>query len=726
MNRLLSSALVLFLSCWGYAQEAASVPAESRDRTVDAYPNGLPKYMTPEERRIPWDRPTPEDFDSRSPPTGEVHCAAEYEPMAGLLIAWEGYSSVLTAMAVGITTNDPEAIVWVVVDSSSEQTSAYNSLNTAGADMDQVEFIIRTTDTVWIRDYGPRYIFEDDNRAIIDHTYNRPRPNDNTFNDYLASLWGEPEYKIPLTHGGGNFHLFSNGDAFMTDLILDENPGLSEQDVKDLYEEYQNVDLTIYPGFPTTFDSTQHIDMWMLPLDDGKVIIGEYDSSTGQPYTITENAVTDLESRGYTVYRTPGWRSGGTHYTYTNAVIINDLVFIPEFSGYSTQNAQTLSVFESALPDHTMFQVDCSSIITAAGAMHCIVMHVPAYAANLLVTPGSSLVASGPAGGPFTPDSIDYTLENTFGDPIDYSVTKSEAWVSITNATGTLPAHGTTVVTVSINSAADSLGNGVYEDTVNFVNTTNHSGDTTRGVTLGVGIPEVIHSFPMNSNPGWSTEGQWAFGDPTGDGGTAHGNPDPDNGATGAYVYGVNLSGDYSTTVGGPYCLTTGPMDLTGVEDVTLKFQRWLNTDYAPYVHATLEASNNGSDWVPVWQNGDTDITDSTWSELSYDISSVADGQETVYIRWSCEIGQTGAYAYSGWNIDDVEIWGLAADPCAGIAPDGDIDGDGDTDGADIRPFVEGILGSIPQDQVCRGDFNGNKALDAGDIEPMVNALLAP
>ena len=379
MKRTLWIAVVLsLLICLG--EQATAAPPAGPAKVVDHNPNPLPKYMTPEEKRLPLPSVPREAYETRAPPTGTVHCSAEYELNEGLLIAWEGYTDILTELTVGITTGDPDAIVYVVVDNASEQTSAYGTLNGAGADMDQVEFIIRTTDTVWIRDYGPRFIFEDGNRAIIDHTYNRPRPYDDAFNDYLSSLWSEPQYDIPLTHGGGNFHLFAGGDAFMTNLILTENLGLSEQDVKDLYADYQNVDLTIYPGFPTSFDSTQHIDMWMLPVADDKIIIGEYSIPTGKPYTITENAVTDLTARGYTVYRTPGWNSGGTHYTYTNAVILNDQVFVPRFGGsWTAEDGQALAVFEQAFPDHTVSQIYCGSIIHSAGALHCIVMHVPAY-----------------------------------------------------------------------------------------------------------------------------------------------------------------------------------------------------------------------------------------------------------------------------------------------------------------------------------------------------------
>src|SRR5690606_36984302 len=123
-----------------------------------------------------------------------------------------------------------------------------------------------------------------------------------------------------------------------------------------------------------------HIDMWMLPLDDNSVLIGQYEANQGGgvPKTVTDATASLMESRGYTVYRTPGWRSGGAHYTYTNAVLVNGLALICKFGGsYTSQDAQALATFQTALPDRTIVQVDCSGIIGSAGAIHCIVMHVP-------------------------------------------------------------------------------------------------------------------------------------------------------------------------------------------------------------------------------------------------------------------------------------------------------------------------------------------------------------
>jgi len=243
--------------------------------------------------------------------------------------------------------------------------------------MSRVKFIVTTTDTVWMRDYGPRFIINNGKRAIVDHTYNRLRPNDDRFPEAWQALTGEARFVLPLVHGGGNFHLFANREAYMTSLVLGENLNLSARQIRDLYTSYQGQLLEIRDPLPASFDSTQHIDMWMLPVADNKVIISEYDASLTVPRQVSEAAASDFAARGYQVFRTPGWQSNGSHYTYANAVLLNRLALVCQFNGQSARNAQALATFQSALPDKQIVPLDCTSIITQAGALHCIVKHVP-------------------------------------------------------------------------------------------------------------------------------------------------------------------------------------------------------------------------------------------------------------------------------------------------------------------------------------------------------------
>ena len=181
-----------------------------------------------------------------------------------------------------------------------------------------------------------------------------------------------------------------------------------------------------------------------------------------------------------------------------------------------------------------------------------------------------------------------------------------------------------------------------------------------------LGVMGQIAFYSLDSDPGWARQGEWAFGVPKGQGGTANGYPDPASGATGTNVFGVNLGGDYSSLVGGPYYLTAGPFNFSGFSAITLRFQRWLNTDAQPSVYATLDVSTNGTVWSPVWSNGALSISDSNWVPVAYDLATYADHQSAVYLRWGHEVRSASALAFSGWNLDDVEFLGA---PDAGLAP---------------------------------------------------------
>lgn len=56
----------------------------------------------------------------------------------------------------------------------------------------------------------------------------------------------------------------------------------------------------------------------------------------------------------------------------------------------------------------------------------------------------------------------------------------------------------------------------------------------------------LVYCFPMDTDPGWTTEGLWQFGVPTGAGSFNH---DPTVGHTGANVFGYNLAGDYENLI---------------------------------------------------------------------------------------------------------------------------------------------------------------------------------
>ncbi len=332
--------------------------------------------------------------------------------------------------------------------------------------------------------------------------------------------------------------------------------------------------------------------------------------------------------------------------------------------------------------------------------------------AGLRVRPADGWNSSGPEGGPFSPATFELVLDNEDDAALDYRVFVQDgsAWLQVTaNDVGTLPAFGTTVVSMALTGFESTLGPGAYPATVRIER--QGSGDllATRAVTLlvGDGTPRLYWS--LDQDPQWETEGDWAWGVPLGGGGL-HGLPDPTSGHTGSSVYGYNLAGNYGNSLP-PQHLIAGPMDFRLIRGATLEFWRWLGVEQPLYDHASFSVSTDGTTWTTLWENPEQ-ITDSTWIPMSADISALADSQPRVWLRWT--MGPTdSAWTFCGWNIDDIAIEAYrlvppeptdldlsgdidAADLALvlreyGLTDGGDVDGDGLTNTADLTTLL-GLL----------------------------------
>lgn len=168
---------------------------------------------------------------------------------------------------------------------------------------------------------------------------------------------------------------------------------------------------------------------------------------------------------------------------------------------------------------------------------------------------------------------------------------------------------------------------------------------------------ETIVAFAddFETDLGWTVSGGlWSRGTPTGGGGE-HGSPDPSGAYSGSNIYGYNLSGDYTNSMP-ERNLTSPAIDCSDISDVKLKFRRWLGVEQPSYDHAYVRLSTNGTTWTTIWTNSE-ELADNDWMDMEYDISSLADNQPVVYIRFT--MGTTdGSWVYCGWNIDDLEVVG--------------------------------------------------------------------
>ena len=321
-------------------------------------------YLSEEEM---YDTSRGMNFVETDPPAGEPRFVAEFEPMQGVMIRYP--LGIPTSLVAQLSNN---CMVYCIV-STSQQNQAQNSFQNAGVNMSNVTFVNAPTDSYWVRDYGPWYIFEDRHPAIVDNIYNRPRPNDDNISGVFANFWSIPMYGMNLQHTGGNMMEDGRGHGVSDDLVFQEN-NYNEDNVRNKMSDYLGIDpyhVTIDPQG----DYIAHVDCWGKYLAPDKILIAQLPQSNPR-YQYYEQVAEYFENTNccwgypYHVYRVqePG---GYTLAPYTNSLILNKTVYVPMGSN-STYNSDAIAVYQEAMPGYEIVGVNGGSAgWENTDALHC-------------------------------------------------------------------------------------------------------------------------------------------------------------------------------------------------------------------------------------------------------------------------------------------------------------------------------------------------------------------
>ena len=301
------------------------------------------------------------------PPPSPVRNIAEYERMQGVLIRYPfGISTDI------ISEISQDLIIYCLV-SSNQQNNANSILESSGVNMENVDFVIGSTDSYWTRDYGPWWIV-DGNRdiSISDFTYNRPRQNDNEAPFKMSNHLDVPYYATDLIHAGGNYMTDGLGIGASSDLVYEENP-ISDDEVDSIMLAYYGLDTYHVVEDPNN-TYIDHIDCWGKYLSPTKVLIREVPDTHPQYDEIEETAlyfssVMNEWGEPWQLYRI--WTPNNQ--PYTNSLIINEKVLVPIMGG--NWDDEAIAVYENAMPGYEVLGFTGSWEST--DALHCRIKGIP-------------------------------------------------------------------------------------------------------------------------------------------------------------------------------------------------------------------------------------------------------------------------------------------------------------------------------------------------------------
>ncbi|UCH71414.1 MAG: agmatine deiminase family protein [Thermoplasmatales archaeon] len=347
---------------------------------------------------------------------------AEFDPVDEMIITWpkkygdENYEvepyhvdKVAAAEdAVNVRINVNQFWYWNPVNKPGERWVPPNdhrpipALQAAGVPLDNVIIEKTMTSSVWVRDYGPHFIIENEKLFIVDFNYLRIF---RVLDDIYPTVHGikneiSPQFiaNFFLRHHGGNYISDGEGTAFVCwERLQKDNSKLSQEQVANRLKYFLGLDDVVFlesqvipvsrkPGEEKYGDQTGHIDMFCKMLDEDTFIVAEW--RDGDPWTNDEMAeICDRNAQvlidiGYEVIRIPTIRNPEDPFviwSYTNSLIINGVnnkvVLVSEYG--APEDAEVISIYQNAMPDYEIRAIDSTEIIKFYGAMHCTTMTRP-------------------------------------------------------------------------------------------------------------------------------------------------------------------------------------------------------------------------------------------------------------------------------------------------------------------------------------------------------------
>jgi hypothetical protein len=249
------------------------------------------------------------------------------------------------------------------------------------------------------------------------------------------------------------------GTGFSSGLILNENNSKTEAEIDTIMKSFMGINRYIKMN-TLPYDVIHHIDMHIKLLDEETLLVGQYPTGVADGPQIEANLqyiLTNFNSVFGTPYKVvripmppdatgayPNATNNADYRTYTNSVFVNKTIILPFYA--QQYDTTAVRIYKEALPGYTIVGIDCNSIISSLGAIHCITKEVSSS--------DPLLISHQPLHDTYTttnPYTVDARIQHTSGilnALIYYRTDTTLAWQSspLTNSggynwTGNIPAQ---------------------------------------------------------------------------------------------------------------------------------------------------------------------------------------------------------------------------------------------------------------------------------------------
>ncbi|MEQ1894188.1 MAG: agmatine deiminase family protein [Planctomycetota bacterium] len=291
--------------------------------------------------------------------------------------------------------------VHLIVYDASEEARVRNLLTSEGIPLLRVDFLVRRTDDVWVRDNGPLFVHDASGRlAVGDFGFNgwgqdAPYHLDDTVPIGVASALGLPRRDLgALVLEGGAIELDGAGVLMATKSSILEparNPGVTQAQAEATLRTQLGATKFLWldgaPGGALDITDT-HIDgfarfgpagtlvtmsaadlaYWGISSTDIQRLFTASDAA-GQPYSLVTLPLTRNTVR--TTYGFDVAFKG----SYVNFYVANRHVLMPTYA--DPNDALALQALQTVFPGRTVVGIDCRNLFRWGGMVHCVTQQQP-------------------------------------------------------------------------------------------------------------------------------------------------------------------------------------------------------------------------------------------------------------------------------------------------------------------------------------------------------------
>ena len=267
-------------------------------------------------------------------------------------------------------------------------------------DDSQVTLYDYETDDVWIRDFGPLFILNEDGSelALTDWRYNAwgnkfpQQAKDNAAAAWIAQEIGLRRFAFDTVLEGGAVESNGAGLLMTTEAVLlnsNRNGRVNPSEIAARLASGLGIDQVLWLGDGLAGDDTDgHIDnLARFFKEDGILVADVYENFDPNYRGLRENRericeFVTADGQPFASVQLPLpepilLNGEPLAASYMNYLVLNGAVLVPIF-GQAARDSQALEILGDCFSGREIIGVECNDIIREGGAIHCMSQHQPA------------------------------------------------------------------------------------------------------------------------------------------------------------------------------------------------------------------------------------------------------------------------------------------------------------------------------------------------------------